>query len=140
MTTSTGTHDDIDELAKVEFDKAIDTLLGSAVGRKKLVIKAEELGLLEGNDRARLAFEFFTNPDFARAVSDKVWAAGQQPREWWRTLDPVEQSAWRGRATCGLYGCAECRPSLAVNRTASDSDTIEWAYPRRLIEVASCTR
>ena len=62
----------------------------------------------------------------------------QKPRDWWLALSPAEQSAWRSRATCGLYGCAECRPSLAVNRTASAFDTVEWAYPRRLIEVASC--
>ena len=127
---------DIDEHAKAEFDKAIDTLLGSAVGRKKLAIKAGDLGLLEGHDRAKLAYLFFTNPEFAREVSDKVWAEGQKPLVWWRTLDPKEQSAWRGRATCGLCGCPECRPGLAVYKAASDSDTIEWAYPRRL--VVSC--
>ena len=134
---TTRIHDDIDGLTKAEFDKAIDTLLGSAEGRKKLAIKAGDLGLLEGLDRSKLAYLFFTDIDFARAFSDKVWAFSQ-PMVWWRTLDPVEQSAWRSRATCGLYGCAECRPSLAVNKTASVSNTIEWAYPRRLTEVASC--
>ena len=35
------------------------------------------LGLLEGHDRAKLAFLFFTNPDFAREFCDKVWDASQ---------------------------------------------------------------
>ena len=63
--------------ANTEFDEAVDTLLGSTEGRKQLLLKAEQLGLLEGHDRARLAFEFFTNPDFARRLCDTVWAASQ---------------------------------------------------------------
>lgn len=79
------------------------------------------------------------NDEYDKGIATLLESAeGRKSLVWWRTLDPVERSAWRGRATCGLYGCAECRPSLAVNRAASVSDTIEWAYPRRLIEVVSC--
>ena len=62
---------------KAEFDKAIDTLLGSAKGRELFVIMAGSLGLFDGHDMGKLAFLFFTDPDFARKVSDKVWTASQ---------------------------------------------------------------
>ena len=70
-----------------------------------------------------------------------VTSLSAQARErvsWWRMLPQAERSAWRSRATCGLYGCAECRPDRIVKERASWTDTIEWAYPRRLIGAASC--
>ena len=69
---------DVAAKAKAEFDEAVDTLLGSVEGRKQLLLKAKDLGLLEGQDSGMLACLFFTNPDFARRLCDTVWAASQK--------------------------------------------------------------
>ena len=75
MTTDTGAING--QPTKAEYDKTIDTILGSTEGRKQFLLKAEQLGLLEGLDPARLAFEFFSNPDFARKLCDVIWTASQ---------------------------------------------------------------
>ena len=72
---ATGTHGDRDEISKAEFDEAIDKLLGSTAGRRQILTKAMQLGLLNDHDLGKLAYLFFTDPDFARALSDKIWAA-----------------------------------------------------------------
>ena len=71
MTTTTS-----GKMNQDEFNRAIETLQGSPKGRLALVEMAIKFGI--ATDKQRLAFLFFTNPDFAREVSDKVWAASQK--------------------------------------------------------------
>ena len=59
-----------------DFNQATETLLGSAKGRLAIAEAAIKLGI--ATDKQQLAFLFFTDPDFARAISDKVWAASQK--------------------------------------------------------------
>ena len=61
---------------KVEFDAAIQVLLDSAEGRKALAEKVHKMGLVK-TDKQKLAFLFFTDPKFAKEISDRVWKAGQ---------------------------------------------------------------
>ena len=46
--------------------------------RADLALAEAALKLGVATDKQRLAFLFFTDPDFARVVSDKVWAASQK--------------------------------------------------------------
>ena len=50
---------------------------------------------------------------------------------WWLTLDLAERTAWRDRATCGIYGCPACRPDQMSYERASVGETIEWSISRR---------
>ena len=65
-----------DKMNQEEFNQAIETLLGSTKGRLALVELAIKFDI--ATDKQDLAFKFFTNPDFARYVSDRVWAASQK--------------------------------------------------------------
>ena len=63
-------------ITQEDFNRATETLLGSAKGRLAVAKAAIKFGI--ATDEQKLAYLFFSDPDFAREVSDKVWAASQQ--------------------------------------------------------------